>query len=170
MDQDQSLEKDHEHRKNTGVGMFLNQAASSSSSSHTWRVQNYEKTISVKDYDQPFYCKTCHIECNSDAALESHLNGKNHLKKLRQLGLEEQGLAPKQSAKLKHVPKFVFLVHKISAEPNEPILGLQYVEEFITETDQSENEPRYTCNLCCVTGEIEPFWTHIIGSKHRYVL
>ena len=39
-------------------------------------------------------------------------------------------------------------------ETSEPILGLQYVDEFLKETKPVECEPRYTCNLCAVTGEI----------------
>lgn len=42
-------------------------------------------------------------------------------------------------------------------ETSEPILGLQYVDEFLKETKPAECEPRYTCNLCAVTGEIVGF-------------
>ena len=38
-------------------------------------------------------------------------------------------------------------------ETSEPILGLQYVDEFLKETKPAECEPRYTCNLCAVTGK-----------------
>ena len=48
--------------------------------------QDYEPSVSVKDYARPFFCKVCHIDCTSDSALEAHLIGKNHMKKLRQLG------------------------------------------------------------------------------------
>lgn len=63
--------------------------------------------------------------------------------------------------------KFPFLATEIARETEEPIIGLQYIEEFLTKTNQDQNEPRYTCNLCAVTGEIAPMWTHIIGSRHR---
>ena len=158
------LEKDHEHRKLAGVGTFL---AESSENSKSVKVQNYEKSVSTKDYAQPFLCKVCHIDCQSDNALQSHLNGKNHAKKLRNLGLEkvvDKNIATKPSTRM---PKFVFLAHKIQANPDEPVIGLQYIEEFLTETNQAINEPRYSCNLCVMTGEVNPTWSHLIGSKHR---
>ena len=75
-------EHDHEHRRIAGVGVFLAQGVSASRATS----QDYEPTISVKDYARPFFCKVCHIDCTSDNALEAHLIGKNHMKKLRQLG------------------------------------------------------------------------------------
>ena len=155
------MDKDHEHRKMAGVGTFL------SESSQSVQVQNYEKAISTKDYSRPYYCKVCHIDCSSDCSLQSHLEGKSHAKKLRLLGLEkvvDSKIAVKPTTRM---PKFVFLSHKIQANPNEPVIGLHYIEEFLTETNTNANEPRYTCNLCVVTGEVEPTWSHLIGSKHR---
>ena len=75
-------ENDHEHRRIAGVGVFLTQGVSASRATS----QDYEPTVSVKDYARPFFCKVCHIDCTSDNALEAHLIGKNHMKKLRQLG------------------------------------------------------------------------------------
>ena len=54
----------------------------------------------------------------------------------------------------KLAPKWVYLSHKVIVETKEPVLGLQYVDEFLKETKPTECEPRYTCNLCAVTGEI----------------
>ena len=160
------MKKDHEHRKLAGVGAFLSEASQSGQA--TVQVQNYEKAISTKDYSRPFYCKVCHIDCGSEIPLQSHLEGKSHAKKLRQLGLEERvdsKIAVKPSTRM---PKFVFLAHKIQANPNEPVIGLHQIEEFLTETNTTANEPRYTCNLCSKIGlEVEPAWSHLIGSKHR---
>ena len=36
-----------------------------------------------------FIVKFCHIQCNSDSMLETHLNGSKHLKKMKQLGQED---------------------------------------------------------------------------------
>ncbi len=164
-------ENDIQHRKMSGLGIFLANNAStitenttpSPSSSQT---QDYESTSCIKDYKNPFMCKVCQIDCNSDTALSAHLVGKNHKKKLRQLGLQPSDHPQGLERNLK-VSKFLYLSQKIQKEFYEPVLGLQYVEEFLTETDRDQNEPRYTCNLCSVTGEIEPFWSHIIGSRHR---
>ena len=160
------MRKDHEHRKLAGVGAFLSEASQSGQA--TVQVQNYEKAISTKDYSRPFYCKVCHIDCGSEIPLQSHLEGKSHAKKLRLLGLEEvvdSKIAVKPSTRM---PKFVFLAHKIQANPDEPVIGLHHIEEFLTETNTVANEPRYTCNLCSKIGlEVEPAWSHLIGSKHR---
>ena len=143
-------ENDHDHRKMAGVGMFLSQGVSTTSTSYSQDL-DYEPTVSVKDYARPFFCKVCHIDCNSDDALEAHLNGKNHKKKLRKLNLEEEecGAPP-----VKLAPKWVYLSQKVMSEVSEPVLGMQYVDEFLKETSPAESEPRYTCNLCAVTGEI----------------
>ena len=53
----------------------------------------------------------------------------------------------------KLAPKWVYLSHKVMVETSEPIIGLQYVDEFLKETKPAECEPRYTCNLCAVTGK-----------------
>ena len=59
----------------------------------------------------------------------------------------------------KLAPKWVYLSHKVMVETSEPILGLQYVDEFLKETKPAECEPRYTCNLCAVTGKtLHIFW------------
>ena len=83
-------ENDHNHRKLAGLGLFLSQGVINPEPKPAPKkqvpVKHYEPTTSVKDYARPFFCKTCHIDCTSDSALEAHLNGKNHMKKLRQLG------------------------------------------------------------------------------------
>ena len=80
---EKSRENDHFARQISGIGVFLDQATSSSAPSTNY--SNFE--LSTKDYSNPFYCKVCHIDCTGDASFESHINGKNHAKKLKQLGL-----------------------------------------------------------------------------------
>ena len=65
----------------------------------------------------------------------------------------------------KLAPKWVYLSHKVMVETSEPILGLQYVDEFLKETKPAECEPRYTCNLCAVTGKT----LHIFLEKREYI-
>jgi hypothetical protein len=61
------------------------------------------------------------------------------------------------------VPRFVFLATKITSEAAEPIIGIQFIEEFLPVTYQADNEPKYICHLCVVRGEITTFFAHIIG-------
>ena len=65
------------------------------------------------------------------------------------LEMEEQPQGPPS----KMAPKWVYLSHKIMTETSEPVLGLQYVDEILKETDPDGCEPKYSCNLCVVTGK-----------------
>ena len=38
------------------------------------------------DFDEPFFCKTCHVDCTSESGLLSHQKGKKHIRILGQLG------------------------------------------------------------------------------------
>ena len=66
-------EEDRKARMNMGIGNFLAEISSSESEEYQTRDPGYEPTQSVKDYSQPLYCKICHIQCNSDSMLETHL-------------------------------------------------------------------------------------------------
>ena len=69
-----SHENDINHRRISGLGLFLsNSQLGEPSQDETTR--DYEPTVSVKDYERPFFCKICQIDCKSDGALESHLKG-----------------------------------------------------------------------------------------------
>ena len=39
------------------------------------------------DFDEPFFCKTCHVDCTSESGLLSHQKGKKHIRILAQLGI-----------------------------------------------------------------------------------
>ena len=71
-------EEDRKARMNMGIGNFLAEISSSESEEYQTRDPGYEPTQSVKDYSQPLYCKICHVQCNSDSMLETHLNGSKH--------------------------------------------------------------------------------------------
>ena len=96
-------------------------------------VSSDEPTQSVKDYSQPLYCKICHVQCNSDSMLETHLNGSKHLKKMKQLGQEDVSTGTNSTSKkvlaataksVKNVPKFVSLETKLHLERRgEPVIG-----------------------------------------------
>ena len=125
---------------------------------------------SVKDYNQPFYCKICHVDCNSDVMLENHVNGTKHKKKLKQLGNEDPDqVLPANSKDIKNVPKHVSLEHKLMTvrDSNEPVIGLQMIEEVVRASSMENFEPRYRCTLCLVTSEVDPMYQHIIGQKHQ---
>ena len=77
MNEREALQKQY-----SGIGMLLNTADNNSRSVY----QSYEPALSQKDYDNPYFCKVCHVTCNSDDSYEMHLKGTKHAKKLRQLG------------------------------------------------------------------------------------
>merc|ERR1711977_700516 len=55
---------DRYNRMNTGLGAFLTAAKSDSYESQPEPIK-FHPAQSVKDYSQPFYCKICHVDCNS---------------------------------------------------------------------------------------------------------
>ena len=166
-------EEDRKARMNMGIGGFLQEISSTESEEALTR--GYEPTQSVKDYNQPLYCKICHIDCNSDSMLETHLNGKNHKKKLKQLGQEEDstGTTSKKvlaatAKNVKTAPKFVSLETKLTLERNgEPVIGLDQIQVIKPRTNPDLYEPKYRCTLCTVTAEIDPIYQHLVGARHR---
>jgi hypothetical protein len=93
-----------ELRKYSGLGAFLGQVNNcndfQSPQQQQQQVPNYEKSWSFKNYDNPNFCNICHIECTSDNALQAHLAGKQHAKKLKTLGMTENGQNLVNNAKL----------------------------------------------------------------------
>lgn len=170
-------EEDRKARMNMGIGNFLAEISSSESEEYQTRDPGYEPTQSVKDYSQPLYCKICHIQCNSDSMLETHLNGSKHLKKMKQLGQEDVSTGTNSTSKkvlaataksVKNVPKFVSLETKLHLERRgEPVIGLDQIEVIKPRTNPEMYEPKYRCTLCCVTAEIDPIYQHLVGAKHR---
>ena len=98
-------EEDKKARMNMGIGNFLQDFSSSEAEEAAALTRGYEPTQSVKDYSQPLYCKICHVDCNSDSMLETHLNGKNHKKKLKQLGKEEDSTGSTSKKVIAATPK-----------------------------------------------------------------
>ena len=49
----------------------------------------------------------------------------------------------------------------------DPVVGLEWVTEFITESDP-EMEPHYECTLCGNKGPSNGIFTHLMGGAHRY--
>lgn len=50
---------------------------------------------------------------------------------------------------------------------NEPIIGLKFVTEFLTEYDDGQSVHYYRCNLCEVSGDAPNIIKHIIDYPHR---
>jgi len=130
-------------------------------------------TRQTRGVKKTFYCQTCLIELNSEDTMTSHLKGVRHMKK--QLALEEkqrQSGQPIQQAIVpianpeptkKKVP--IRLQDKIR-ETSNPIVGLDYIKEFIAVSD-SEMEPHYECSLCESQGQANGMFSHLNGQKHR---
>ena len=112
---------------------------------------------------QPFYCKTCHVDCNSSVMLEAHLSGKSHKKKLKQLGIEDN--ADMEMSK----GKILTLEQKLVQERyGEPVIGLDQIIVIKPRPNFGRSyEPKYRCVLCDVTAEIDPIYQHLVGHRHR---
>ena len=114
---------------------------------------------------QPFYCKYCHVDCNSSVMLEAHLSGKSHKKKLKQLGIEDFAGDMETSSK----GKILTLEQKLVQEKHgEPVIGLDQIIVIKPRSNFGKSyEPKYRCELCDVTAEIDPIYQHLVGHRHR---
>ena len=115
--------------------------------------------VRIKGKKQFFYCDLCRVQLSSEETMISHVSGTPHRKKLR---VEEEahrakiraGLIPEEeplpefvkqipvptSAKTK-IPK---RLHERIREAEDPIIGLQFITEYLPESDP-QMEPHYEC-------------------------
>jgi len=129
-----------------------------------------------------FYCEICLIELNSLDTMKSHVSGVKHMKK--KLQLEQQrdekirkGEISEQEARkapgVVPIPnpentkkKVPIRLHEKIKETREPVVGLDFVKEWIAVSDP-EMEPHYECGLCGNKGIANGMFSHIMGYKHR---
>ena len=105
-----------------------------------------------------YECKVCKISCNSESVYQAHVNGRRHKKKLSDAGSSPCEPVTKK-AKVKDLRQMLL-------ETYEPCIGLHYLEELLPSNPSGE-EPIYLCNLCCVSANSTPMFTHLTGFKHR---
>ena len=129
-----------------------------------------------------FYCEICLIELNSLDTMKSHVSGVKHMKKKLQLEQQRQeklrkGEISEQEARkapgVVPIPnpentkkKVPIRLHEKIKETREPVVGLDFVKEWIAVSDP-EMEPHYECGLCGNKGIANGMFSHIMGYKHR---
>lgn len=139
-----------------------------------------EQVVRRKGVKNTYYCDICYVELSSTETMKSHSNGSKHQGKTLQLKKEREEkirmglLDPNDKMPgIRQVPNPVSLKVKIPTrlqekikETKEPVVGLSFIKEFLTESDP-EMEPHYVCNLCGSVGTSNGMFSHIMGSKHR---
>ena len=113
----------------------------------------------IKGKKKFFYCKLCLKQLSSEETMISHVNGIPHCKKLE---LKEEDHRDKIRAGIippdEPLPEFVeqipvpvsvkqkipMRLHERIVNSEEPIIGLEYITEFLPESDP-EMEPHYKC-------------------------
>ena len=120
-----------------------------------------------------FYCQICLIELNSEDTMKSHVKGVKHLKRKQTVNSEqkwEKGEQPPTVIPIPNPPptkvKIPIRLHVKIRETREPVVGLEYVREYIPESDQ-EMEPYYKCEICGCQGIANGMFSHLMGLKHR---
>lgn len=120
-----------------------------------------------------FYCNLCYIELNSEDTKISHERGVKHVKKAQISSQEylERGEDPPEF--IKPIPnpesakkKIPIRLHKKLKEANDPAIGLEFVIEYLPETDP-EMDPQYECELCGNKGIANGMLSHVMGHTHR---
>jgi len=125
-------------------------------------VTEYRGTLKKSDKDT-FYCEVCRVELNSRETCQSHVEGARH-----------QRLAPRDRDVIVKVANPAPLRNKVPTmlkclvrQTKEPLVGLKYVREFISETDD-EIDPYYECGICNKEGDANAMYNHLLGKGHRY--
>jgi len=128
----------------------------------------------TRGFKKTFYCHTCKIDLSSEDTMVSHLKGSKHMK--RKLAEEERQLKEGKSMEGPEIVQIknpeptrtkvpIRLQEKIM-ETSNPVVGLQYIREFIPVSDP-EMEPHYECSLCESQGQANSMFSHLMGQKHR---
>nr|XP_057903021.1 uncharacterized protein LOC131101700 isoform X2 [Doryrhamphus excisus] len=107
-------------------------------------------------------CTVCDKSARGLSLYKIHLTTQGHLKK------EEAVVAAGGGVRERSVPMFKDILHYLDyLKLDEPIIGLNYVEEVYRHTPNSDLGPKYTCILCNTTAHLPEIVSHIIGRKHR---
>ncbi|XP_075872285.1 uncharacterized protein LOC142881830 isoform X2 [Nelusetta ayraudi] len=109
-------------------------------------------------------CTVCEKSIRGETLYKIHVTSPGHLKK--EDSLVSMGVVVRQ----RDVPRFENIVHYLDyMKLDEPIIGLNYVEEVSVADPQGEPrfEPRYTCLLCRQNAPLTEMLRHLIGRKHR---
>ncbi|XP_075995621.1 uncharacterized protein LOC142989812 isoform X2 [Genypterus blacodes] len=107
-------------------------------------------------------CMVCNKAIRGETLYKIHLTTLGHLKK--EDTLVAQGLAVREHV----VPDFEDLVHYLKyLKIDEPVIGLDFLEEIPRISSDAQPGPRYFCRLCDVPANLPNVVHHVIGRKHR---
>lgn len=117
-----------------------------------------------------FWCKVCSISLNSEDTKRSHELGVKHMKNVLARDNEDSGDQSENIVQVENPPptrkKMPVRLQQKLHDSSHPIVGLNYVREFIAESDP-EQEPHYECSLCSKMGQANGMMQHLIGRDHR---
>lgn len=139
-----------------------------------------EQIIQKKGVKATYWCDVCYVALSSHETMKSHSNGAKHQKKMLALQKEwdEKVRRGEKSPDdplpgIKQVPnpeslkvKIPIRLHERVRDASEPVIGLAFITELLTESDP-EMEPHYECKLCGSVGTSNSMFSHLMGYKHR---
>jgi len=127
----------------------------------------------TRGFKKTFYCNICLIELNSEDTMISHMKGVKHMRKsltnrekCARLGREPSPEVVPISNPEPTKKKVPIRLHDKIKETSIPIVGLEFLKEYIPESD-SEMEPHYECSICECQGQANCMFSHLQGQKHR---
>jgi len=143
---------------------------------------SYPSTTQKKGEKKTFWCEICFVELNSLDTKNSHQAGVKHTKKANDIEedfhdrLERGEITRKEYDERPGIipipnpeptkKKIPVRLHDRIKETKDPVVGLDYVQEFLPVSDP-EMEPHYECELCGNKGIANGMYSHIMGFKHR---
>jgi len=139
-----------------------------------------EQTIQKKGVKATYWCDVCYVELSSHETMKSHSNGAKHQKKVLALKKEWEDKVRRGEKSsdeplpgIRQVPnpeslkiKIPIRLHERVRDASEPVVGLAFITELLTESDP-EMEPHYECKLCGNVGTSNSMFSHLMGYKHR---
>uniref|UniRef100_A0A1A8FLZ9 C2H2-type domain-containing protein n=1 Tax=Nothobranchius korthausae TaxID=1143690 RepID=A0A1A8FLZ9_9TELE len=105
-------------------------------------------------------CRVCEKSLRGETLYKIHVTTPGHLKK------EDALVAVGRATRQRLVPKFDNILDYLKyLKINEPIIGLNYLEEVVGFDPQLG--PKYFCRLCNQSAVLAEMVCHVIGRKHR---
>ncbi|KAM9838342.1 uncharacterized protein ACBR49_017068 [Aulostomus maculatus] len=107
-------------------------------------------------------CTVCDKSIRGKTLYKIHLTTPGHIKK------EDAVVALGLGVREHTVPVFEDISHYLAyLNLDEPIIGLNFLEEIPSDPSDPQAGPRYTCVMCNLTANLPEIVHHVIGRKHR---
>ncbi|CAK6949486.1 uncharacterized protein si:ch211-13c6.2 isoform X1 [Scomber scombrus] len=125
-------------------------------------MDNFETPYEDEASTEFIECAACEKSIRGDTLYKIHMTTPGHIKK------EDAFVAAGLGVRQHTVPEFEDILQYLEyLKLDEPIIGLNFLDEVPDNVADQNIGPRYTCRLCNVTTNLPEMVHHVIGRKHR---